>query len=545
MKDDHGETVKSQQTYTSNLSGRRDLGFIIPESFIRGIRHIGYRGNVEAIAELIDNSMQAYAERVDLVFGYKDSASKPAQLAVIDDGHGMGPDMVRFAMMWGGTHRENDRGGLGRFGYGLPCSTVSMGRRFTVYSKLRRGRIHAVTLDLDMLDDDGYRNAQAETAMPSAQPAILPGFLRESLRRIHPGGWKSGTIVLVEKLDRLEWTTRIGLRRNLMRHFGVAYHKLLRATALHVDGEQVHPIDPLFLSPDGEFHALDVDRAHALDPVTFRIEGGGASGGFGEVTLRYAWLPPTFGATDKSRDAIGINANARFPIIKQYHGIIFSRNGRLVDVKSRTPWTSFINNDRYIRIEIEFSASLDEAFGVTTSKQQVSVSPDMWNRLRVAGLHKAIEHLRAMVRIAKAERQSRPTDRTNTGIAKPSTIREPLATGGVRTRGELLRRRRRALGPDGLVAAMRSIVATADPAAALDTLLSHIGQRMAEADTAIVVEYERLLRQWARQTATSSPEPKNRPGNFVHATHRLAAGVATKELALLSEKRPKGSNRGT
>ena len=34
-------------------------------------------------------------------------------LSVIDDGHGMIPEMIRFAVMWGGTHRENDREATG------------------------------------------------------------------------------------------------------------------------------------------------------------------------------------------------------------------------------------------------------------------------------------------------------------------------------------------------------------------------------------------------------------------------------------------------
>ena len=402
--------ISAQRLYVDNNQRDRSLGLIVPRAFIQGIRHIGYRTNVEALAELVDNSVQAYAERIDLIFGYAEEGSsrKPVQLAVVDDGHGMGPEMMRFAMMWGGTHRENDRAGLGRFGYGLPCATVSMGRRFTIYSKLKRGRLYAVTLDLDLLEDGGHEEGGEEITIPGAELATLPPYLREAIKRTYPDGWKSGTIVLVEKLDRLDWTTAIGLRRNLVRQFGVAYHKLLRTTSVHIDGEQVRPIDPLFLDPEADLHAIDNDRAFALEPVTLRIDAGGTGGHGGEVVLRYAWLPPSFAATDKSRDAIGINANARFPIIKQYHGIVFSRNGRVVDVQSRTPWTIFINNDRYIRIEIEFSAALDEAFGVTTSKQQVSISPEMWDRLRAAGLHKAIEHLRSKVKNAKAERSGRP-----------------------------------------------------------------------------------------------------------------------------------------
>lgn len=100
-----------------------------------------------------------------------------------------------------------------------------------------------------------------------------------------------------------------------------------------------------------------------------------------------------------------MNANPRFAIMKDYHGLVFSRNGRLIDVQTRTPWTTLINNDRYIKIEVEFSASLDEAFGVTTSKQQVTVSPFAWDLLLQAGLPKAIEQLRIKVKEAKLRRR--------------------------------------------------------------------------------------------------------------------------------------------
>jgi hypothetical protein len=215
---------------------------------------------------------------------------------------------------------------------------------------------------------------------------------------------------------------------------------------------------------------LDEDRAIGLEPVTIRIQG--EEGGEGEVVLRYAWLPPSFAATDKTRDAIGINANERFPIIKQYHGIIFSRNGRLLDVQSRTPWTMFLNNDRYIRVEVEFSAALDEAFGVTTSKQQVSVSPEMWDRLRVAGLHKAIEHLRAKVRAAKSERIM---PEPQVMAVPPQNVREK-------------RDNRSTVIPRGIT-----------PARALGILLDEIECQSATAKPAIQAAYRNLLSGWSER----------------------------------------------
>ena len=404
-----GPVLAAQRAYTDRTGEHGRFGLMVPEAFVRGIRDLGYRGNGDAIAELIDNSLQAFADRIDIAFGYDEGGSlkKPTQLAVIDNGHGMEAAMIRMAVMWGGTHRENDRTGLGRYGYGLPCASVSLGRRFSVYSKVSDSEIHCVTLDLDDLSDGLYTDASGEIVVPAAQPADLPRFVKDAMHAADGDEWRSGTVILVEKLDRLEWSTAQGLRENLSRQFGVTYHKLRSEAALYVDGEFVEPIDPLFLTEGAKLHAIDDDQAQAFHPIRVEVRDEETRQYRGAMTLRYAWLPPSFGSIDKDRDAVGLNANARFGILKDYHGIIFSRNGRLIDVQTRTPWTSFINNDRYIKVELEFSATLDELFGVTTSKQQVTVSSRIWDLLQQAGLPKAIEQLRGKVRDAKLDRRVR------------------------------------------------------------------------------------------------------------------------------------------
>ncbi|WP_295194263.1 ATP-binding protein [uncultured Brevundimonas sp.] len=403
-----GSLLADQHAYAQQSRSRSKFGLMVPEAFVRGIRDLGYRSNGDAVAELVDNAIQAYADRVDVLFGYDRAASskKPVQLAVVDNGHGMEPDMIRMAVMWGGTHRENDRNGLGRYGYGLPCSSVSLGRRFTVLSKVGDGGLYAVQLDLDAITAGQYTDAHGDIIVPKPEPAVLPDFVAAHIQHACPDGWTSGTVILIDKLDRLEWTTAQGLRENLCRQFGVTYHKLRGHAAIYVDGDYVEPIDPLFLTEDFHLHDLDEDRAHAFDPVRIEVRDPETNAYRGAVLLRYAWLPPSFGSVDKARDAVGLNANARFSILKDYHGVIFSRNGRLIDVQTRTPWTVFINNDRYIKVEVEFAASLDELFGVTTSKQQVTVSPVIWDHLREAGLPKAIEQLRNKVKEAKAVRRA-------------------------------------------------------------------------------------------------------------------------------------------
>lgn len=401
--------LSAQREYAKREGDRSALSLIVPEAFVRGIRDLGYRSNGDALSELIDNALQAYADRIDIVFGFDDekSSKKPAKLAIVDNGHGMEPEMIRMAVMWGGTHRENDRMGLGRYGYGLPCASVSLGRRFEVLSKVPDGDLSSVTMDLDALTSGEYDAGDGRLAVPEAVAGEVPQFLADAISKAYPNGWHSGTIILIDKLDRLEWATAQGLRDNFCRQFGVTYHKLRGNAAIYVDDQFVEPIDPLFLTPGFTFFDSDEDRANALHPIRIEVRDPDNGAFIGTISLRYAWLPPSFGSIEKSRDAVGLNANQRFSIMKDYHGIVFSRNGRLIDVQTRTPWTSFINNDRYIKIEVEFSASLDEPFGVTTSKQQVTVSPRIWDELRISGMPKAIEQLRLKVREAKLVRRAR------------------------------------------------------------------------------------------------------------------------------------------
>jgi len=401
--------LAAQHAYVEQLKERGfKFGLTVADAFVRGIRDLGYKNTGNALAELIDNSVQAGASRIDILFGYEKAPSekKPSEIAIVDNGHGMEAAMIRFAVMWGGTHREGDRHGMGRYGYGLPCSSVSIGKRFTVYSKVEGGDVHSVTIDLDAISAGDYTDSTGEIIVPAPAPAKLPKFVAAAIKEIHPDGWH-GTVVVIDKLDRLTWTTSAGLRENLLRNFGVTYHKLRSEASIYVDGDYVEPIDPLFLTAGFRFYDLDGDndRAVALDPVTIGVKDPKTREDIGQIIVRLAYFPPSFGSIDKRRDATAKNANPRFAVMKDYHGILFSRMGRLIGVESRPPWGVFQNNDRYVKVEVEFPAALDEEFGITTSKQQVTISERIWDILKQHGIPKAIDQMRKKVGELKQQRK--------------------------------------------------------------------------------------------------------------------------------------------
>ena len=120
--------IKRQKAHVEKLAKENfRYGLTVGAAFVRGIRKVGYKHTGTALDELIDNAKEAEASQVHVVFGYEGGKSdkKPTQIAVVDNGYGMIPEMVRVAVLWGGTDRENSRTGIGRFGYGLPSASMS------------------------------------------------------------------------------------------------------------------------------------------------------------------------------------------------------------------------------------------------------------------------------------------------------------------------------------------------------------------------------------------------------------------------------------
>lgn len=394
---DAGATAASiheqQQQYVDAVTNHGfDFGLTVADAFVRSIRSLGYKHCGTALDELIDNSIEAGAEHVHVAFGFNQSEAKPSSIAVIDDGAGMVPDMVRAAVVWGGTHREAGRAGFGRFGYGLPSASVSQGRAFTVYSRTCPGPFHAVTLDVDDISEGKYVRG-GRVVVPKPRVRKLPDWVQNYSAGYVDDPDTIRTVVVWEKLDRLTWRTASALERNLLQHFGVTYRNYLRTTRIVVSRTSVEPIDPLFTTPGARFFDLDSEHAEAIDPikVTVRAEDGST---LGSLTLRIAYMSPTFFRRDKAKKATGKNANARFSVRKDHNGVVVCRLGRQIDVTTRCPFTTFVNNDRSIGLELDFPPSLDAEFGVTTAKQQVTISDRVWELLRENGFLRALEVLR-------------------------------------------------------------------------------------------------------------------------------------------------------
>ncbi|MDE0086070.1 MAG: ATP-binding protein [Candidatus Poribacteria bacterium] len=101
-----------------------------------------------AIGELIDNSVQAEAKRIDII--PKIDGSVITQISVVDDGDGMDEETLNGCPQLGFSTRYNDREGLGRFGVGATYASISQCKRTTFCSRSKgTGNFLATYIDLD------------------------------------------------------------------------------------------------------------------------------------------------------------------------------------------------------------------------------------------------------------------------------------------------------------------------------------------------------------------------------------------------------------
>lgn len=415
------DALDRQRRYVDQQARGRGLGVVFADAFLRGMRDIGYKSPAWALAELVDNSLQAGATTVGLGLGFNSenkSKAKPDQIAVVDDGAGMIPEMLSYAVRWGGTDREGERVGFGRYGYGLPSAAVSMAKRYTVYSKVDGGDWHAVTVDIEELAAASGDMERTE-ALLVARRRTPPEWVSAAGVGLELGHLRAGTVIVLEALDRLRsmsgWIMTKSLQTKLIQHFGVIYRHWLAERSVFVHGTRTEPLDPLFLMENGRLFDETEVRAERVETRRFEVET--ARGTKGMVKIRAALLPPNFqlkdpkGPLDKGSKG---STNARFKVMKEYNGLLICRGGRQIDcIQPRKP---FINYDRNLKIEIDFDPELDEFFGVTTAKQQIVLGQQMWEKLEGEGrecgaLISLIKGMRARRSLLKDELNARLDER--------------------------------------------------------------------------------------------------------------------------------------
>ena len=346
-------------------------------SFIQATRDSGYRGLSSALAELIDNSFEAKANTVAISFVEESTTSETRFSVVIsDDGTGMKPSVLKIALQFGGSTRFNSRESAGRYGMGLPNSSLSQARRVEVYSWTRRNTIWCTHLDVDEVV-----SGQVSTVPIPRRAERVP--LTNVLNPAH------GTVVIWKECDRLDGKRIKKLIPKLRGELGRIFRvPLSDGKSITIDGENIQAIDPLFRQKGAGL----VGGVEYGPPLKYDIERPGNSPTrTSTITVRFVELPIErwHNLTNDEKRQYGIAKCAGVTVLRSDREI--DRGWFFMGSKRKE------NYDDWWRCEVSFKPELDELFGVTHTKQEIHPTETLQSIL-VPDIEKIARELNARAR---------------------------------------------------------------------------------------------------------------------------------------------------
>lgn len=373
------------------------------------LRNTGYKNIESAVAEIVDNSIEANAHNVFIIFSEHinpiSGRKVVNEVAFLDNGEGMNTDILSSCLGIGSTTRQARRG-MGRFGVGLPQASLYACPEVIVYSWQNSiDNCKKVYLNINKIKE----GIQTEIEDPIFErlPEKYNRYINYKTMAQQYDFANSGTLVIWKNCDRITPKTRVPLTERLeftlgqkFRHF---IHKGMVQIKLVSDENQeaavdIFPNDPLFLmednyvlcNPDNPKVIYKKQQGDNLEPV-FELYTGGNVGN-GEIHIPVDYI-------DKNGQVAKTQVTARFSIVKdkfydetafpkgtqpgsyafgqhaaKLEGISIVRANREIDFRK----FDFYNNinqpqHRWWGCEIIFTPELDEAFGVANNKQYVEL----------------------------------------------------------------------------------------------------------------------------------------------------------------------------
>ena len=375
------DTQASQQAF--------DFLIVSPKLTIEAMRDSGYKDTDHALSELVDNSVEAEADLVEIIVvetppnaDHSYARARVSEIAVADNGTGMDHTTLRRALKFGdGTRKDRRKRGIGRFGVGLPQSSISQCQRVDVWT-WQNGADNAFHcyLDIDEIRTSGRQD------VPQPTLTGVPDRWRNVAVNTSE---KTGTLVVWSKVDRVRWSGGAKTLERTAELCGRVYRKFLtdsktpllinlmlasdEADHLIKKGEQdCPPNDPLYLMRPSSTPEPFRDRPmfELVNERKWTVPVGDIQG---EIHVRCTMARP---------DAIN-EAKSEIPWPKSYirpgdapWGKHADRNKGVSIVRARRELEvslAWVNNyepeERWWAVEVEFHPILDEIFGVVNNKQ--------------------------------------------------------------------------------------------------------------------------------------------------------------------------------
>ena len=363
------------------MNNDQGLPLLKPATAYQSFRESGFDFPT-AIGELIDNSVQANAQRIDIIPGIEQKETEGGaevisvitQIAVVDDGDGMDEKTLNGCLQLGFSTRYNDRKGLGRFGVGATAASISQCRH-TIYCSRPKGTgdFLATYIDLDKIADN------TQTVIPKPSRTYFP----KDLKNINYDN--SSTIVVWSQCDRLQHdangrpTQADGLLTELKNWVSRAYRYIIwKGVEIFINSEKVLAHDPLYLN-SSQTGFLDDPLAREKFSVSVEWPVPNSPGKTSSISVKLTLLPEKW----RRKQGDGGRPHAQERRIDENQDISILRHNREVAFGNFYPMVPKQEDiDRWWGCEISFESALDECWEIKNIKRGARPTTALRNKLR-------------------------------------------------------------------------------------------------------------------------------------------------------------------
>lgn len=328
-------------------------------TLMESTRAIGY--SIEAaIADIIDNSVAAKANRVDIDF----FPIGEAYISILDDGCGMSESKLIAAMQYGSNdpleqREEND---LGRYGLGMKTASLSQCRILTVISK-KDGTVCGAQWNLNHVK---RAKSWSLIVLDTEELKVYPGY--EKLNSS-----KSGTLVIWQDLDKFAigendiaeaFTRKMSLIRE---HLSLVFHRYLsgepglKKLDIRMNDLSITPQDPFLIKKSTQL----------MDEETIVVRGD-------KVKVKPYILPHVSKLTQKELKELGGKEGLR-----KQQGFYVYRNKRLLVWGT---WFRLMRQgdlSKLARVQVDIPNSLDDLWTLDIKKSTATPPEDVKQNLAV------------------------------------------------------------------------------------------------------------------------------------------------------------------
>jgi len=327
---------------------------------VKMLSSVGH-GLPSALADLVDNSINADATEIHIQFGRPDKG-QGRWLTIRDNGCGMDQAALDEAMTLGSLS-DYDENSLGRFGFGLKGASWSQAKVFTVVTRTARGPARHLTWDV--ADMDGWRVKSADLEPWESEATALKGH---------------GTVVLWKDMRPPQQATAVrGIDpwsyevMELERHLALVFHRFMegkatgrRKVSLFINGTLVRPNNPVGHPLAVSFDSRRIHISDGKKDAPVKVQAWVLPS---ENELGAYHKPKGEAAVKRAIELIGLHGRRN-----ETQGLFIYRNDRLIQWGGwHRIWETNDEKTKLARVIVNFDEALDDILQTDISKQQVQL----------------------------------------------------------------------------------------------------------------------------------------------------------------------------